>query len=92
MRDLLSLYPAACGRPCLASRLHEDGRGLRRRGCRPLARAAMHVPRATRALIGFSFPSFDAFRWPHDRHYFEKRADELGLRYIIQGANEDVAT
>jgi D-xylose transport system substrate-binding protein len=44
------------------------------------------------ALIGFSFPSFDAFRWPHDRHYFEKRADELGLRYIIQGANEDVAT
>ncbi|MGY3564293.1 D-xylose transport system substrate-binding protein [Bradyrhizobium sp. USDA 4463] len=43
-------------------------------------------------LVGFSFPSFDAFRWPHDRHYFQTRADELGLRYIIQGANEDVAT
>ncbi|SFJ82079.1 substrate-binding domain-containing protein [Bradyrhizobium sp. Gha] len=47
---------------------------------------------ATGPLVGFSFPSFDAFRWPHDRHYFQTRADELGLRYIIQGANEDVAT
>ncbi|MGY4420844.1 D-xylose transport system substrate-binding protein [Bradyrhizobium sp. JR6.1] len=47
---------------------------------------------ATGPLVGFSFPSFDAFRWPHDRHYFQARADELGLRYIIQGANEDVAT
>jgi D-xylose transport system substrate-binding protein len=43
-------------------------------------------------LVGFSFPSFDQFRWPHDRQYFETRADELGLRYIIQGADENVAT
>lgn len=43
-------------------------------------------------LVGFSFPSFEHFRWAHDRRYFEKRADELGLKYVIQGANEDVAT
>lgn len=42
-------------------------------------------------LVGFSFPSFEHFRWAHDRAYFEKRADELGMKYIIQGAEEDVA-
>jgi D-xylose transport system substrate-binding protein len=41
-------------------------------------------------LVGFSFPSFEHFRWAHDRHYFETRANELGLKYIIQGADEDV--
>src|SRR5256885_4965919 len=41
-------------------------------------------------LVGFSFPSFEHFRWAHDRAYFEKRADELGMKYIIQGAEEDV--
>jgi D-xylose transport system substrate-binding protein len=42
-------------------------------------------------LVGFSFPSFEHFRWAHDRAYFEARADELGMKYIIQGAEEDVA-
>jgi D-xylose transport system substrate-binding protein len=41
-------------------------------------------------LVGFSFPSFEHFRWAHDRHYFETRANELGMKYIIQGADEDV--
>jgi D-xylose transport system substrate-binding protein len=43
-------------------------------------------------LVGFSFPSFEHFRWAHDRRYFQTRADELGMKYIIQGAEEDVAT
>jgi D-xylose transport system substrate-binding protein len=42
-------------------------------------------------LVGFSFTSFEHFRWAHDRAYFEKRADELGMKYIIQGAEEDPA-
>src|ERR1700733_1247750 len=42
-------------------------------------------------LVGFSFPSFEHFRWAHDRAYFEKRANELGMKYIIQGAEEDPA-
>lgn len=42
-------------------------------------------------LAGFSFPSFEHFRWAHDRAYFETRADELGMDYIIQGAEEDPA-
>jgi D-xylose transport system substrate-binding protein len=42
-------------------------------------------------LVGFSFPSFEHFRWAHDRAYFEKRANELGMKYIIQGAEEDAA-
>jgi D-xylose transport system substrate-binding protein len=42
-------------------------------------------------FVGFSFTSFEHFRWAHDRRYFEKRADELGMRYIIQGASEDPA-
>src|SRR5262245_20973333 len=41
--------------------------------------------------VGFSFTSFEHFRWAHDRAYFEKRADELGMKYIIQGAEEDPA-
>ncbi len=57
-----------------------------------LGAGALSARAADGPLVGFSFPSFDAFRWPHDRHYFELRAKELGLRYIIQGANEDVAT
>jgi D-xylose transport system substrate-binding protein len=40
-------------------------------------------------FVGFSFPSFEHFRWAHDRRYFETRADELGMRYVIQGAEED---
>lgn len=42
-------------------------------------------------LVGFSFPSFEHFRWEHDRAYFQKRADEIGLRYVVQGAEEDVS-
>ncbi len=42
-------------------------------------------------LVGFSFTSFEHFRWSHDRAYFEARANELGMKYIIQGAEEDVA-
>lgn len=42
-------------------------------------------------LVGFSFTSFEHFRWAHDRRYFETRADELGMKYIVQGAEEDVA-
>ncbi len=57
-----------------------------------LGSSAFSARAADGPLVGFSFPSFDAFRWPHDRHYFEMRANELGLRYIIQGANEDVST
>lgn len=55
------------------------------------------MPRATRAadasdiLVGFSFTSFEHFRWQHDRRYFEDRAKELGFKYVIQGAEEDVA-
>lgn len=41
--------------------------------------------------VGFSFPSFEHFRWAHDRAYFQARADELGMKYIVQGAEEDVA-
>jgi D-xylose transport system substrate-binding protein len=41
-------------------------------------------------LVGFSFPSFEHFRWAHDRSYFEARANELGMKYIVQGADEDV--
>lgn len=41
-------------------------------------------------LVGFSFTSFEHFRWEHDRRYFENRADELGLKYIVQGAQEDI--
>jgi len=44
-----------------------------------------------RPLVGFSFTSFEHFRWEHDRAYFEKRADEIGLRYVVQGAEEDVS-
>ena len=40
-------------------------------------------------LVGFSFTSFEHFRWAHDRAYFEKRANELGMKYVIQGAEED---
>ncbi len=57
-----------------------------------LGAGALPARAAEGPLVGFSFPSFDAFRWPHDRHYFETRAAELGLRCIIQGANEDVST
>ncbi len=39
-------------------------------------------------LVGFSFPDFEHFRWPFDRKFFEKRAGELGLRSIIQGAQQ----
>ena len=46
--------------------------------------------RAEEILVGFSFTSFEHFRWEHDRRYFENRADELGLKYIIQGAQEDI--
>jgi D-xylose transport system substrate-binding protein len=46
---------------------------------------------AADVLVGFSFTSFEHFRWAHDRRYFETRADELGMKYIIQGAEEDVA-
>ncbi|MGD9538941.1 MAG: substrate-binding domain-containing protein [Alphaproteobacteria bacterium] len=59
--------------------------------------AAGALPRTTRAaenadiLIGFSFTSFEHFRWQHDRRYFEDRAKELGFQYVIQGAEEDVA-
>ena len=53
-------------------------------GLRGSARAADGI------LVGFSFPSFEHFRWAHDRHYFETRADELGMKYIVQGADEDV--
>lgn len=42
-------------------------------------------------LVGFSFPSFEHFRWSHDRRYFQNRADELGMQYVIQGAEEDAA-
>lgn len=42
-------------------------------------------------LVGFSFTSFEHFRWEHDRSYFEQRADEIGLRYVIQGAEENVS-
>jgi len=45
---------------------------------------------ADAVLVGFSFPSFEHFRWAHDRHYFETRANELGMKYIVQGADEDV--
>jgi D-xylose transport system substrate-binding protein len=45
---------------------------------------------ADEVLVGFSFTSFEHFRWAHDRRYFETRANELGMRYIIQGADEDV--
>ncbi|WP_376703066.1 substrate-binding domain-containing protein [Mesorhizobium sp. ISC25] len=41
--------------------------------------------------VGFSFPSFEHFRWAHDRAYFQARADELGMKYIVQGAEEDVS-
>ena len=41
-------------------------------------------------LVGFSFTSFEHFRWAHDRAYFEARANELGMKYVIQGAAEDV--
>ena len=54
-------------------------------GMRGVARAEDDI------LVGFSFPSFEHFRWAHDRHYFETRADELGMKYVIQGAEEDVA-
>lgn len=57
-----------------------------------LGAGAIPASAATDTLVGFSFPSFEHFRWAHDRHYFEKRADELGLKYVIQGANEDVST
>ncbi len=46
---------------------------------------------ATGPLVGFSFPSFEHFRWAHDRAYFQNRADTLGLRYVVQGAEEDVS-
>jgi D-xylose transport system substrate-binding protein len=46
--------------------------------------------RADDITVGFSFPSFEHFRWAHDRAYFQARADELGMKYIIQGAEEDV--
>src|SRR5262245_41363493 len=46
---------------------------------------------AGNVLVGFSFTSFEHFRWAHDRRYFETRANELGMKYIIQGAEEDVA-
>lgn len=91
MRDLLSL-----------ARHPVDGRVSRRgfmktaaiygAAAATLSAGGYSARAATGPLVGFSFPSFDAFRWPHDRHYFEKRAGELGLRYVIQGANEDVAT
>lgn len=42
-------------------------------------------------LVGFSFTSFEHFRWPFDRRFFENRADELGMKYVIQGAEEDPA-
>jgi D-xylose transport system substrate-binding protein len=42
-------------------------------------------------FAGFSFPSFEHFRWAHDRSYFQTRADELGMRYVVQGAAEDPA-
>jgi D-xylose transport system substrate-binding protein len=42
-------------------------------------------------LVGFSFTSFEHFRWAHDRRYFETRADEIGMKYIVQGAEADVA-
>jgi D-xylose transport system substrate-binding protein len=46
--------------------------------------------RADEILVGFSFTSFEHFRWEHDRRYFETRADQLGLKYVIQGAQEDI--
>src|SRR5687768_14301971 len=46
---------------------------------------------AADVLVGFSFTSFEHFRWAHDRRYFETRANELGMKYIIQGAEEDVS-
>jgi D-xylose transport system substrate-binding protein len=52
------------------------------------------VARATankEVLVGFSFTSFEHFRWQHDRQYFETRAKELGMKYIIQGAEENVS-
>jgi D-xylose transport system substrate-binding protein len=59
------------------------------------ATLGMGLPSAVRAAIditvGFSFPSFEHFRWAHDRRYFQTRADELGMKYIIQGAEEDVS-
>jgi D-xylose transport system substrate-binding protein len=42
-------------------------------------------------LVGFSFTSFEHFRWPFDRKFFENRADELKMKYVIQGAEEDPA-
>lgn len=42
-------------------------------------------------LVRFSFPDFEHFRWPFDRRYFEKRAGELGLRSIVQGAQQKAA-
>jgi D-xylose transport system substrate-binding protein len=48
-----------------------------------LGAGAVPARAATDTLVGFSFPSFEHFRWAHDRHYFEKRADELGLNYVI---------
>ena len=57
-------------------------------GLNPLqARAA-----TKEVFVGFSFTSFEHFRWQHDRRYFETRAKELGMKYVIQGAEEDVAT
>ncbi len=42
-------------------------------------------------FVGFSFTSFEHFRWPHDRAYFEQRARQLRMKYVIQGAKEDSA-
>ena len=57
-----------------------------------LGATAWHAKAATdkEVLVGFSFTSFEHFRWQHDRRYFETRANELGMKYVIQGAQEDV--
>lgn len=52
---------------------------------------ASRAQAAKEVLVGFSFTSFEHFRWQHDRRYFETRANELGMKYVIQGAEEDVA-
>jgi D-xylose transport system substrate-binding protein len=69
---------------------------IRRSAALGAAGAALGLPlrsafAESEILVGFSFPSFEHFRWAHDRAYFEKRADELGMKYIIQGAEEDAA-
>src|SRR5437868_6380061 len=44
-----------------------------------------------KVLVGFSFPDFEHFRWPHDRRFFEKRGGEIGLQFIVQGAQQKAA-